>query len=581
MRTLFRLRLSVAALIIATASVTCKKDSDNSEEKLGNGAVMQATTLKGVVRSTSGAPLSGVSVTTGTLSATTGADGTFAFDRAAITDNRAIIKFAKSGYFTVIRSGVKSAEININAVLQAKGSGATSTKTSFDAAQAQTLTAGGLTVDIPAGAVVKADGSPYSGNVNADVFYLAPDNDDFAELMPGSDLVGIRSGGTEAQLISYGMTEVSLTDASGNALQLASGAESELTFPIPAGMETNPPATIPLWYFDEDKGVWVEEGSATLQGNVYVGTVSHFSWHNLDYPESRVTVKGRVTDCKNNPVPYVTVTAMQTFDNNGYRQGATVTGSDGYYSVWVPANTEITVTVLPEHYDNYSPAVEISIPEKAGNSTIENVNITLPCRDSGNSTVGGDDCGATTSKADVTMLSGGATYRIAFDNDGKRIRFETDDEGEISTIIINSTGEYPELWIYEDGEWTPAMDQEMIESLKLIGYTDAQIAQILETTMSQIAGGFSAYIDFLMLDPGNPPATLAANYAYKGSTVSFAGKTCCIWEATGIDSETGKATTIRIAKWNGVTMFIEVDGVVQWSVQSITLDVPESLFIPE
>ena len=38
-----------------------------------------------------------------------------------------------------------------------------------------------------------------------------------------------------------------------------------------------------LWYFDEDAGLWKEEGSATLSGNVYTANVSHLSYWNEEH----------------------------------------------------------------------------------------------------------------------------------------------------------------------------------------------------------------------------------------------------------------------------------------------------------
>jgi len=56
------------------------------------------------------------------------------------------------------------------------------------------------------------------------------------------------------------MVNVNLTDNSGKPLQLKGDAPAEVTYPIPKGMESNPPASIPLWHFDEEKGIWMEDG---------------------------------------------------------------------------------------------------------------------------------------------------------------------------------------------------------------------------------------------------------------------------------------------------------------------------------
>ena len=231
-------------------------------------AVMRDMALSGVVRNTGGEPVEGVGVSTGTLTATTDEAGFFAFTRAATVNGRTVIRFEKDGYFPITRSSVEEDEMMIEIVMQVRGNTDVSLRTSFSASESRTLSVGDMKMEVPASSVVRADGSAYSGSVNADMFYLDPNNGNFNELMPGGDLAAIRSNSSEAQLISYGMTEVRLADESGNPLQLKDGAASRLTFPIPAGMESNPPAVIPLWYFDEERGLWIEEGTATLQGNV-------------------------------------------------------------------------------------------------------------------------------------------------------------------------------------------------------------------------------------------------------------------------------------------------------------------------
>lgn len=324
------LKGTILFFVIVFVFCACKKENMFIGD---NGNV----TLQGIVYDVSGNPLSGVSVVTGSLNATTDTDGKFSFSKAGVIDKRAVIKFEKNGYFTLTRSRVKENDMFIDAVLYPQGNSNISLQTTFDASSAKTLEIGAMKVKLPASSVVRADGSTYSGTVNANMLYLDPNNDNFAGLMPGGDLLAIRNDNSEVILISYGMINVNLIDNSGNPLQLKSGSSAELTFPIPAGMTNGAPASIPLWHFDEEKGIWIEDGVATLKGGVYEGTVTHFSWVNLDIPEQVVTIKGKVVDCEYKPILYVKVYSGQTF---------IYTNNKGEYMGNILANTPVTLKVI-------------------------------------------------------------------------------------------------------------------------------------------------------------------------------------------------------------------------------------------
>ncbi|MDR1811088.1 MAG: carboxypeptidase-like regulatory domain-containing protein [Prevotella sp.] len=560
---LFELNIKwmLALAAATTMGFAACSDSDDSGGGTNNPSVeMQNATLNGTVHDTNGVPLSGVRVSTGSLNMLTASDGKFSFDKTGINGNRAIITFEKTGYFSVTRSNIKADEINIEVVLQAKGNGETTLQETFSASQGTTLDVGGMIVEIPASALVKADGSAYVGTVKADMQYLAPDNANFAELMPGGDLAGVRISGNEAQLISYGMTEVALTDNGGNPLNLKQGETSQLTFPIPKGMESAPPATIPLWSFDDERGVWVEEGIATLRDGVYVGEVTHFSWHNLDYPEERVTIKGRVTDCNGDPVPYVKVTAMQTYDNNGYRQGVAVTGSNGDYMLYIPSSTEVNLTVLPEDYDyGDSETFSNDIPATAGQTELTR-NISLPCSDGGEP--GGEIGGDTPDKADIIcVVGGGATQRLTFDNYGKRMRMETDDEGEIIAVVVDSIAK--KFYMFAGGTW--------------IDYTAIMPWESLNLVMGDALSAMGEMYQMLTCPPSY---YISQGLTRQAAPQTIAGKSCEVYSGTGINSDTGQSVTIKVAKWNGLTMMTEFDGIVELMVTSVTLDVSENLFRP-
>ena len=400
-------RFLVAATVVAIVFAAC------TENNVLDGSKMQNTTLQGIVCDVSGNPLSGVRVVTGSLSATTSGEGTFSFTQAEVVNSRAVIKFEKSGYYTLTRSRVNESDMFINAVLYPQGNSNISLQTSFDASSAKILEVSGMKVELPASSIMRADGSAYTGTVNANMLYLDPNNANFANMMPGGDLAAIRTDNSEVMLISWGMTNVNLTDNTGKSLQIKSGSTAELSFPIPAGMDNNPPATIPLWHFDEDKGIWIESGAATRQGNVYVGTVTHFSWVNLDVPATRVTIKGKVIDCKNAPVQFAGVKVEQV--------AWTYTNSIGEYSVFVPENTPVTVTVTANGGTDSK-----NIPGRPGSTTYNVEDFKLPCFDPNDI-----DARTTIEKATVEHVyrrvpNDGSNRETViyttFDNYGKRIR---------------------------------------------------------------------------------------------------------------------------------------------------------------
>ena len=84
------------------------------------------------------------------------------------------------------------------------------------------------------------------------------------------------------RLSSYGAVSVSLRDMAGKPLNIAKGKSALIRLPIDGNLVSGSPNTIKLWSFDENKGVWTEEGIATKDGNAYVGKVTHFAAVNMD-----------------------------------------------------------------------------------------------------------------------------------------------------------------------------------------------------------------------------------------------------------------------------------------------------------
>ena len=352
----------MALLMMLMTFASCSKiqdllnegDDDDDDSEGGNPPElvegrMEDIALSGIVRDASGTPIEGVSIVSGSSAATTNTDGFFEFDQIQVVNvqnGRSVVRFSKSGYFDVVRSMDADAADGASwevVMCKKENNDFTSIKT-YSSSSDQTLQAGEMKIDMPQdGYKVDGTGAGYAGKVKSEMVYLDPNNERFSEMMPGGDLAAVRSDNSSAQLVSYGMTDLNMYAENGDKLQLKDGSKAKLTFPIPAGMGENPPASIPLWSFNEKTGLWEEEGSAALQGNVYVGEVSHFSWVNLDDPEQLATVCGYVKDDTGKALPGVRLIV-------GQLQSPTLIGADGYYEQKVPANTKFNIIVRSHYY---------------------------------------------------------------------------------------------------------------------------------------------------------------------------------------------------------------------------------------
>lgn len=363
------------AMVFGMTFVSCSDDDNKGENKPqeqptetpGNPDDMKFAALSGVVTYSSqywsgDQPIGGVKVTSGDQTTTTDLNGFYQFDKANVVNGHIIVKFEKDGYNSVVRT----VEFEDGVSTRLDASLMEVAPVSFDATTPMTISAGysytgAVQIDLKGGYVNKETGAAYTGQVSASTVYLDPDNDGFAKLMPG-DLSAINSSNDAVQLISWGMVSVDLKGSNGEKLQLAEGKPAKVTFPIPDRFKNGSlPASIPLWSFDEATGVWKQEGNATLNVDVYEGEVTHFSWTNLDTPETTAHLKVTVKDSKGNllaNVP-VDVDGMRTFHTKG----------NGVMKCDVVANTKLKIKI-PSSYCGKELVQEIKIDgQKTGELT--------------------------------------------------------------------------------------------------------------------------------------------------------------------------------------------------------------------
>jgi hypothetical protein len=138
----------------------------------------------------------------------------------------------------------------------------------------------GVTVEIPANSILDSDGKLAGAPIKvtvATVDLLSPQE------MPGDDSV-VPLGGKGGFLESFGAGSLDLP----SGFKLKPGATAKVIIPVDRARRTSAPlrAAVPLLFYDERKGLWVQEDTlalSTVNGiPAYVGNVKHFTSYNAD-----------------------------------------------------------------------------------------------------------------------------------------------------------------------------------------------------------------------------------------------------------------------------------------------------------
>jgi len=243
--------------------------------------------LQGNILDENNLPAAGVTITVGNKTAITNSTGYFRIADASLDKNTSLVTAEKTGYFKGYRVFAATTGTN-QVVIKLVRRNLAGTITASAGGNA-TLT-NGAKISLAANSVITAtSGADYAGDVKVFASYIDPSASDIAEIVPGS-LAANDKDGKRVMLASFGMLAVELESSTGEKLQIKSGSVATLTSPIPSSALSSAPATIALWYIDEQTGLWKEEGVAAKQGNSYVGDVKHFSFWNCDYPMNVVSL---------------------------------------------------------------------------------------------------------------------------------------------------------------------------------------------------------------------------------------------------------------------------------------------------
>lgn len=355
------LRHLLLVLTSALVIFSCRKDRAH-EQYIENPpgikpdlSIKITSSVAGFVMDENDKPVYGALVTAGSKQTTTDEFGYFNITNTTVPEAAGFVKISKTGYFDGYKTFVPATgkESFIRAKLLRKENTG-----NFDASTGGTVTtSSNAKVTLPATAVVVAStGSAYSGTINVAAQWIDPSETLMQQLSAPGDGRGLDTKDHLTLTKPFGTIAVELTGSGGQRLQIATGKKATINIPIPTTMSAGAPASVPLWSFDESTGLWKEEGSATKNGSVYVGEVSHFSFWAGAAGIPLVNFTAQVVNTALSPLSNVAVGvryANQPFNTGGGTFG--FTDANGIVSGAVPANANLTFSVLtPCALESYS-----------------------------------------------------------------------------------------------------------------------------------------------------------------------------------------------------------------------------------
>lgn len=290
---------------------SCKKSEISNPLQLGtptpicgteiNVGNMVTSTIWGEVLLEDGSPMQNAMVFIQNESMQTDENGIFYFQNIKSPEHITVIKVVKDGYFDSYKTISVMKNTDNHVVMRALEKPDALTFNSSTGGQIKISNGG--SVIFPADAIIDKNSlQPYKGEVRVIAKWINPIDENLNEIIPGG-FRAIDKNGKENLLISYGMQGIELYGESNQPLQMAPNTKAEIHFPIPSSILSKATPEIQTWYFDENIGMWIEEGMAKLVANEYVANVSHFTFWNVDIGLSNLTtVEMTMLDQNNNPL---------------------------------------------------------------------------------------------------------------------------------------------------------------------------------------------------------------------------------------------------------------------------------------
>lgn len=281
--------------------------------------VNQSYSVSGLVTDESFNAVSDVEVYFGNIKTVSDKQGNYFFNTNL--GGKAIISFVKEGFVPIHKSVVLGeSNLTLDTVLFKE--------TSFvrvDLSKDINAEMNGAALRVSANSFVVKGTDIKATDAQVSLTSFDPTDDVDVQAFPGEFEGELKTGEVTA-IESFGFAKVQVENSVGEKLDLAKGKEATLKIPISANQIQSSPETIPLWYFDEMKGTWVEKGIAKKICNAnecyYEGQIDTIaSWWNCDktildsgVAKFKALFSGKLFACLSNPKACISDWVKGKFD---------------------------------------------------------------------------------------------------------------------------------------------------------------------------------------------------------------------------------------------------------------------------
>jgi len=290
-------------LLLITISIfsNCAKDSDINLSVIDNvptPAEKIFATVNGLVLNEEEIVMENAQVFLGDKEVLTDENGFFQIATFLLKDG-APIKVKREGYFDAHGTIIPHADAitKVNILLTAIPA-----SQNYESGRIIAFGTDSGNATFPKDAFQLTDGSPYNGMVTIIGHSSDPTSEEFNKTHPG--VMQTKVDNTTKLLHPFTFMRIELNSDMGQPLAI--NKEVELKMDIPESLLSVAPEEIPLWYLDTEMGLWVEDGTAYLEGNQYVGKVSHFTDWICGFAFDYYTMTGSITQ-DGTPFPFADI----------------------------------------------------------------------------------------------------------------------------------------------------------------------------------------------------------------------------------------------------------------------------------